>query len=114
MSNPFQNIGKNLLYISAAGIASIYIVKTIVKTRRDAKFTPQARGKNGELKERDYYDNLAQVKPGFPLPKQANNNADGSEDHGLVRKSKYEGSGLSAATRKRGDKLGFLDRRGNE
>ncbi|CAI4059092.1 Coi1p SKDI_04G5925 [Saccharomyces kudriavzevii IFO 1802] len=113
MSNPFQNIGKNLLYISTAGIASIYIVKTIVKTRRDAKFIPKARGDNGEVSERDYYDNLAQVRPGFPLPKQNGNNID-PECHGLVRKSKYEGSGLSAATRKRGDKLGFLDRRRNE
>ncbi|CAI4057476.1 hypothetical protein SUVZ_02G4950 [Saccharomyces uvarum] len=114
MSNPFQNIGKNLLYISAAGIASIYIVKTIVKTKRDAKFTPQARGKNEKVQERDYYDNLAQVKPGFPLPKQVNNSVDDSKDHGLLRKSKYEGSGLSAATRKKGDKLGFLDRRRDE
>ncbi|CAI4038242.1 SMKI04G5845 [Saccharomyces mikatae IFO 1815] len=114
MSNPFQNIGKNLLYISAAGITSIFIVKTIVKSRRDAKFIPKARGNSDEMNERDYYDNLAQVKPGFPLPKHGDNSIDNSEDHGLARKSKYEGSGLSAVTRKRGDKLGFLDRRRDE
>lgn len=105
---------KNLLYISAAGIASIYVVKTIVKARRDAKFIPKARGNNGEVNEKNYYDNLAQVKPGFPIPKDGGDNIDCSEDHQLVRKSKYEGSGLSAVTRKRGDKLGFLDRRRNE
>ena len=66
------------------------------------------------MNERDYYDNLAQVKPGFPLPKHGDNSIDNSEDHGLARKSKYEGSGLSAVTRKRGDKLGFLDRRRDE
>lgn len=102
------------MYISAAGIASIYVVKTVVKSRRDAKFIPKARGNNGEANEKNYYDNLAQVKPGFPLPKHEDDNINSSEDHGLVRKSKYEGSGLSAVTRKRGDKLGFLDRRRNE
>lgn len=102
--------------ITGVGIGSIYLAKVVIKRRRDAKFQPKAiysnkPGTMGDLKNKDpsvsYYENLAQVKPGFPIHKDG-------EDKVPARKSKYEASGLSAVTRKRGDKLGFLDRRRNE
>lgn len=69
----------------------------------------------------DYYANIAQVKPGFPLPKPSsnnNNNNNGRDlnnknEHTFQRKSEYEAGGVSAVTRKRGDKLGFWNRRSN-
>ncbi|CCD22599.1 Coi1p NDAI_0A04430 [Naumovozyma dairenensis CBS 421] len=113
--NPFKNIGKNILIISGISIASIYTVKSIVRKRREAKFTPKALALSRKTAEEntlsDYYDNLAQVKPGFPIPKPKD---DSSSTNILPRKSVYEASSPSVITRKRGDKLGFLDRRKKE
>ncbi|CCK69574.1 Coi1p KNAG_0C04730 [Huiozyma naganishii CBS 8797] len=103
--NPFKHVGKSILYVSVAGILSIYISKSIIRRRREAKFQPNAKmaADEHDRNNNTYYDNLAQVKPGFPLPKE-----DGSVPE---RKSKYEAGGISAVSRKRGDKLGFWDRR---
>lgn len=115
MSNPFKNIGKNLLYISGVGVLSLVIVKSIVRARRDAKFKPHALVGDEASSAQDYYDNLAQVKPGFPLPKKLDKDEEFSiVDAATTRKSKYEAGGVSAVTRRRGDRLGFLDRRNND
>lgn len=65
----------------------------------------------------DYYANIAKVKPGFPLPQHAlkdGSTADKDDENVFHRKSKYEAGGVSAMSRKRGDKLGFLDRRNKD
>ncbi len=65
----------------------------------------------------DYYSNIAQVKPGFPLPKNAlkdSSDPNATEENTFHRRSKYEAGGVSAITRKRGDKLGFWDRRNKD
>ncbi|KAK5780125.1 hypothetical protein RI543_002667 [Arxiozyma heterogenica] len=119
----FKTVG----YVFLGGALSIYIVKSIIKSKRDAKFKPQAMIDDYEValnqsKDKmidDYYANIAQVKPGFPLPKSASNkgNSNGGPNvenaHAFQRKSKYEAGGVSAVTRKRGDKLGFWNRRSN-
>lgn len=85
------------------------VVKSIVRGRREAKFIPSAMvsSKNGEDQALGYYDNVALVKPGFPLPQ-------GQQSDEGKRKSEYEGSGMSVMSRKRGDKLGFMDRKRDE
>lgn len=93
---------KNAIYLSVFGILSVVLVKSIIRERRDAKFNPHARDAPANRSDVDYYENLAQVKPGFPLPSDASSQE---------RKSEFEGAGLSYLSRKRGDKLGFLDRR---
>lgn len=82
------------------------VVKGIIRSKKEARYTPPAlaRGKNDSEQSKEYYDNLADVKPGFPLPK------DNPEDQS-TRKSQFEGSGMSVLSRKRGDRLGFIDRR---
>lgn len=105
MSNPFQNIGKNALYLCIALTASVVIAKTVIRGEKVSKFNPQTVGEEPATDKDKYYSNLAQVQPGFPLKKQK------EEIH---RKSEFEGAGLSYVTRKRGDKLGFLDRRSEE
>lgn len=62
---------------------------------------------NGKDQAMGYYDNVALVKPGFPLPR-------GQQSDEGERKSEYEGSGMSVMSRKRGDKLGFMNRRKDE
>lgn len=94
---------KNILYLTAAGAFSVILVKTIIRSQRDAKFIPLAKDQGAE--GGDYYSNVANVKPGFPLPADA-----ASSD----RKSEFEGSGLSYRSRKSGDKLGFWDRRSKD
>lgn len=118
---------KTVGYVFFGGAISIYIVKSIIKSRRDAKFKPQAMvidsgialNQDRDRMIDDYYGNIAQVKPGFPLPKTSSskdNSNEGSNDenmHTFQRKSKYEAGGVSAITRKRGDKLGYWSRRSN-
>lgn len=99
------NNRKNVIYLSLTAIAGVIVAKTMIKERRISQFSPHMRG----LPQEDsstYYDNFAQVKPGFPLPQTG-------ESAGYERKSEFEGSGLSYMSRKRGDRLGFLDRRGD-
>ncbi|CCF58522.1 hypothetical protein KAFR_0E03710 [Kazachstania africana CBS 2517] len=105
-ASPFRTVGKSVLYAFGIGIAAIFISKSIIRDRRDKHFITAARvmKDNEDDKNRDYYDNVALVRPGFPLPR---------EEQTLKRKNRYEGTGVSAATRKRGDKLGFWDRRNN-
>lgn len=110
-------------YLLIGGGISIYIVKSIIKSRRDAKFKPEAMIKDIQYDKQldqerdqfvqDYYSNIAQVKPGFPLPKHAlkdSTDPNANESNSFQRKSKYEAGGVSAVSRKRGDKLGFWDR----
>lgn len=105
--NTFRGLVRNVVYLTATGIASVVIVKSIVRMRRDEQFRPGAASAlpEGGSSADHYYSNLASVKPGFPLPR------DEQDDDSFKRKSKYEGNGMSAATRRAGDKLGFLDRR---
>ncbi|KAL3231455.1 putative mitochondrial outer membrane protein [Nakaseomyces bracarensis] len=117
MSNPFQNIGKNALYLSAVGVLSVVLVKAVVRSQRDAKYKPEALINGGDPNSDGYYDNLAQVKPGFPIPKrraQADDEYDLElSDAATTRKSKYEAGGVSAMTRKRGDRLSLFSRNRN-
>lgn len=117
MSNPFGNIGRNVLYISAVGVFSVVVVKAIVRSQRDAKYKPQALINGENNNDESYYDNLAQVKPGFPIPKkkQASDEFDLElSEAATTRKSKYEAGGISAMTRKRGDRLGLFSRRNDD
>lgn len=50
-----------------------------------------------------YYDNLAHVKPGFPLPKSEQGDGE------TQRKSEFEGPGMSVLSRRSGDKLGVFN-----
>lgn len=109
---------KNIFYISAIGLSSIFISKSIIKRKKLEKFNPTSKD-NAEKylshkidQETDYYANLATVRPGFPLPKSENTTNDSTAKY--ERKSKYEGSGMSVLSRKSGDRLGFLDRRNND
>ncbi|CDO94220.1 unnamed protein product [Kluyveromyces dobzhanskii CBS 2104] len=107
MSNPFKNVGRNFAYLCIGLTASVVIVKTMVRGEKMSKFNPQGDSENVKKDGSSYYLNPAGVKPGFPMKKEE----DGTE---LKRKSEFEGAGLSYNTRKRGDKLGFFDRRNNE
>lgn len=89
---------------------SIYTIKYINTKRRDDKYKPEARitdRMKSSDKKWDYYDNLAHIKPGFPIkdPRDMANESD------FKRKSKFEAGGVAAVTRKRGDRLGFWDRK---
>lgn len=84
------------------------MVKGVVRSRREAQYSPSAVANHEEQsKTAGYYDNLAQVRPGFPLPSQKQTEA-------IERKSEFEGPGMSVLSRKRGDRLGFLDRKRDE
>lgn len=107
MSNPFQNIGRNFAYLCIGLTASIVIVKTVVRDAKVSKFDPQNLSGDEKKDADSYYANPALVKPGFPMKKE-------EETTEIKRKSEFEGAGLSYNTRKRGDRLGFLDRRSNE
>ncbi|KAG0677868.1 hypothetical protein C6P41_003120 [Kluyveromyces marxianus] len=107
MSNPFQNIGRNFAYLCIGLTASVVIVKTVVRDSKVSKFDPQNLASAQTSAEDAHYANLAEIKPGFPLKK-------GDEESQIKRKSEFEGAGLSYVTRKRGDRLGFLDRRKEE
>lgn len=113
MSNPFGKVGRTVLYVSAVGVFSVVVVKAIVRSQRDAKYKPHELIDGQGNRNDGYYDNLAQVKPGFPIPKktQASDEFDLElSEAATTRKSKYEAGGISAMTRKRGDRLGFLNR----
>ncbi|CUS21840.1 LAQU0S04e01992g1_1 [Lachancea quebecensis] len=100
--NPFQNIGRNLLYLIGGLAVSVYVTKKLTRANKVTQFDRmQEKAKN----EEEYYKNLAHVRPGFPIT------ADGSKE---ARKSEFEGSGLSYLSRKGGDRLGFLDRKNND
>ncbi|SCU93429.1 LAMI_0E14334g1_1 [Lachancea mirantina] len=101
-ANPFQNIGKNAAYLCGFAILSVLAVKAAIRGRRDAQFDRFGEKSQGRD---DYYKNLANVRPGFPISQA---------DDGSGRKSDFQGSGLSYLSRKRGDKLGFWDRRRDE
>ncbi|EDO17303.1 hypothetical protein Kpol_1062p10 [Vanderwaltozyma polyspora DSM 70294] len=89
------------------------LVKDNIRSKREASFSTDATA-TGKKSGQSYYDNYAQIKPGFPLPKEHTENIDSEQSVSPVRKSKYEGAGNSYMSRKRGDKLGFLDRKNNE
>ncbi|SJM84388.1 uncharacterized protein ZBIST_1623 [Zygosaccharomyces bailii] len=103
MSNPFQNIGRNAACLLAVAIASVVVVKSTVRNKKEARYSTSATANSSAENSGGYYDNIAQVRPGFPLPQ--NQNSEHQE-----RKSVYEGPGMSRASRKKGDKLGFFDR----
>lgn len=98
---------------------SIYTIKYINNKRRDDKYKPLAmipnvsNGTNSANEKWDYYDNLAQIKPGFPI-RDPRKKLDGNDENEFKRKSKYEAGGVAAVTRKRGDRLGFWNRRQND
>lgn len=108
-STPLYSTSKNIIYVSIGAVASVLVVKTVVRSRREAKYSPSVMASSGEDSTRSdqYYDNLAQVKPGFPLPKQ-------QQAEPTERKSEFEGPGMSVLSRKRGDRLGFFDRKRDE
>ncbi|SCU95039.1 LAME_0F10440g1_1 [Lachancea meyersii CBS 8951] len=97
--NPFKNIGRNTLYLVGGLIVSVFVTKKLVNSNKQIQFD---RMQAEEITKENYYKNLANIKPGFPLP---------AEDSSDVRKSEFEGRGLSYLSRKGGDRLGFLDRR---
>lgn len=101
MSNPFQNIGRNAACLTVVAIASVIAVKSNVRNKKEANYAPPARATSNQSKLNDHYDNIAEVRPGFPMKE---------EGERRERKSIYEGPGLSRETRKKGDKLGFFDR----
>ncbi|CEP60289.1 Coi1p LALA0_S01e07294g [Lachancea lanzarotensis] len=98
-SNPFNNIGRNTLYLVGGLIVSVFATKKLVSDNKQTQFD---RKKAEEITKENYYKNLANVKPGFPLP---------AEELAEARKSEFEGRGLSYLSRKGGDRLGFFDRR---
>lgn len=102
-------LSKNIIYVSIGAVASVLVVKGVVRSRREAQYTPSAMAKHDEEKTKTngYYDNLAQVKPGFPLPSH-------KQEDVAERKSEFEGPGMSVLSRKRGDRLGFFDRKKDE
>lgn len=106
----YRGYSKNILYVSIAAVASLTVVKGIIKARKEAKFTSAAMAQYNadDQKSKEYYANSADVKPGFPLPRSE------SEFETHKRKSKYEGTGMSVLSRRRGDRLGFFDRRSDE
>ncbi|QLL30659.1 hypothetical protein HG536_0A04750 [Torulaspora globosa] len=108
-ANPFKNLGKNVIYVSIGAIASVLVAKRVVRSKKEAQYSPSASANHEEHKAgtEGYYDNLAQVRPGFPLPSQKQTEA-------IERKSEFEGPGMSVLSRKRGDRLGFLDRKRDE
>lgn len=116
---------KTVGYLLLGGGISIYIVKTIIKSRRDSRFKPEEliQQYNNSLDserdqfEKDYYSNIAQVRPGFPLPQNALKDSldpNATEENTFQRRSKYEAGAVSHVSRKRGDKLGFWDRRNKD
>lgn len=105
MSNPYQNVGKNIVYLCTSLTASVIIVKTLIRDRKASTFSPQQIAKEKQDGDYDYYSNIAEVRPGFPLKK-----ADAASE----TNTGFEGTGLSYMTRKHGDRLGFLDRRSEE
>ncbi|QLQ78227.1 hypothetical protein HG537_0A04740 [Torulaspora globosa] len=107
--NPFQNLGKNIVYVAIGAIASVLVVKAVVRSKREANYSPSAVANHQEdnAKTAGYYDNLAQVRPGFPLPSER-------PVEPIERKSEFEGPGMSVLSRKRGDRLGFFDRKRDE
>ncbi|CCH58063.1 hypothetical protein TBLA_0A02640 [Henningerozyma blattae CBS 6284] len=118
MVNPFRKVGKTVLYVTLLGVGAVAISKTIIRSRRDSKFKPYAISGENQLgnkdEVKDYYNDIAHIKPGFPLPKDYSNDSKNDESDRNVqftRKSEYEGGGLSVLSRKGGDKLGFWDRR---
>ncbi|SCU83851.1 LAFA_0D06260g1_1 [Lachancea sp. 'fantastica'] len=98
-TNPFNNIGRNTLYLVGGLIVSVFLTKKLVSDNKQTQFD---RMKADAITKENYYKNLANVKPGFPLP---------AEDSAESRKSEFEGPGLSYLSRKGGDRLGFLDRK---
>ncbi|KAH3900265.1 uncharacterized protein SCODWIG_01727 [Saccharomycodes ludwigii] len=124
-----KTVAKGVGYLTAVGILSVFISKAIINRRRDEQFKPAVRSKGKLDNKKDtedtdedinekYYANLANVKPGFPLPNQQSQQREQNESVNLPlqnkkenqRKSEFEGAGLSYLTRKRGDKLGFFSR----
>lgn len=128
MSNPFQNIGyvlfffpffwpfltykwiyftnvclfsRNAACLTVVAVASVIVVKSNVRNKKEANYAPPARVTSNSDKLSDNFHNIAEVRPGFPLKE---------EGEQRERKSIYEGPGLSRETRKKGDKLGFFDR----
>lgn len=77
------------------------MVKSQVKNKKEAKYVPPARATSNQWKSDDHYDNIAEVRPGFPIK---------GEGERRERKSAYEGPGISRESRRKGDKLGFFDR----
>ncbi|SCU79903.1 LADA_0B03928g1_1 [Lachancea dasiensis] len=98
-TNPFRNVGRNVVYLVGGLIASIFVTKTLVGANKQTQFD---RMKEKAASKEDYYKNSAHVKPGFPLP---------GENLATSRKSEFEGAGLSYLSRRGGDRLGFMDRR---
>lgn len=95
---------KNIIYVSIGAVASVLVVKGVVKARREAKYSSTGMASSDISKQSAaYYDNLAHVKPGFPLP----NNEQGEDER--QRKSEFEGPGMSVLSRRSGDRLGLFN-----
>lgn len=90
----------------------------MIRKQRADKFNPNVKTEQEFKPERsyedDYYSNVGQIRPGFPIPKKQASRFEMEDDEHIERKSKYEGPGLSALARKRGDKLNYFARRKNE
>lgn len=90
------------MYLIGGLAVSIYVTKKLTNANKVTQFDRmQEKAKTKE----DYYKNSANVRPGFPIPAESSQEA---------RKSEFEGVGLSYLSRKRGDKLGFMDRKKEE
>ncbi|AMD21263.1 HEL017Cp [Eremothecium sinecaudum] len=93
-------VGKYVAILSGLTIVSVLGTKTIIRQRRQGQFQPNYL--ESKSTNNDY--NLAKIKPGFPENERKN------ETEEVKRKSEYEATGLSYMSRKRGDKLGLLDK----
>lgn len=102
LSSLLTSPSRNAACLFAVAVASVVVVKSNVRNKKEARYSPPAVA-NSAANGREYYDNIAQVRPGFPLPQHQK-----QEQH--ERKSVYEGTGMSRESRKKGDKLGFFDR----
>ncbi|KAL6940670.1 hypothetical protein ACO0QE_004583 [Hanseniaspora vineae] len=105
-SYTFKNIG----YIAVSAVCLLFISKSLIRRNRDNDYENEVRVKMNNMSNDQADDEINRKYS--RIAKEANYQASKNDQNPLaVPKSEYEGIGSSYLSRKRGDKLGFWDKK---